>query len=219
MAQIFHRSFNTLSKVTIFGAVFLIAGAGWAWARWVRSDYVTGVRVARDQPVPFSHRHHVQGLGIDCRYCHTSVEHSSYAGIPATKICMNCHAQIWVNSPMLEPVRASFRTDKSIAWNKVHNLAEFAYFNHAIHVSKGIGCSTCHGRVDEMALTWQHATLYMEWCLDCHRRPERYVRPPGKIFDMTWEPPADQLARGRELVKLYKIDDNRRLTDCSTCHR
>jgi hypothetical protein len=219
MAQIFHRSFNTLSKVSIFGAVFLLAGAGWAWARWVRSDYVSGVRVARDQPVPFSHRHHVLGLGIDCRYCHTSAETSSYAGIPPTKTCMNCHALIWTQSPMLEPVRASFRSDKSIVWNKVHNLAGFTYFDHAIHVNKGVGCSTCHGRVDQMPLTWQHATLYMEWCLDCHRRPQRHLRPLDKIFDMTWEPPDDQLARGRELLKLYKIHENRRLTDCSTCHR
>ena len=173
MAQIFHRSFNTLSRLTIFGAVFFLAGLGWGWARFVRSEYVTGVAVFRDQPVPFSHQHHVGGLGIDCRYCHTSVEHSSFAGFPATEICMNCHSQIWVNSPMLATVRSSFRNDKSISWERVHNLAEFVYFNHSIHVAKGVGCVTCHGRLDHMPLTSQVATLHMEWCLDCHRHPQR----------------------------------------------
>jgi hypothetical protein len=216
MPQIFHRSFNTVSKVSIFGAVFILAGAGWAFARWSRSDYVTGVGVALDQPVPFSHQHHVAGLGIDCRYCHASVEESAFAGLPATRVCMNCHQQIWANSPMLEPVRDSLRTGKSITWNRVHNLAEFVYFNHGIHVKKGIGCTTCHGPIDRMPLTWQHASLHMEWCLDCHRRPERYVRPREHVFSTDWQPPADQLEKGRVLVGAYHIE---RRTDCSTCHR
>src|SRR5437879_4641671 len=139
MAQIFHRSFNTISRVSIFGGVFLLAGAGWTWAKFVRSDYVTGAGVVRNQPVPFSHQHHVGGLGIDCRYCHTTVEKSSFAGIPATKICMNCHSQIWNNAAMLEPVRSSFRTDESIRWIRVHDLPDYVYFNHSIHVAKGIG--------------------------------------------------------------------------------
>lgn len=219
MAQIFHRSFNTVARLTIFGAVFLLAGGGWVWAQFIRSDYVTGVLVYRDQPVPFSHQHHVGGLGIDCRYCHTSVEVSPYAGIPATEVCMNCHSQIWVNSPMLEPVRASYRTGKSIPWVRVHNLADFVYFNHSIHVKKGVGCVSCHGRLDQMPLTTQVATLHMEWCLDCHREPERYLRPPEQVFSMTWTPAdegKDQLTLGRELMKEHGIQ---RRTSCSVCHR
>lgn len=216
MPQIFHRSFNTVSRVTIFGAVFILAGFGWAVARVSRSDYVTGVGVAREQPVPFSHQHHVSGLGIDCRYCHTTVETSAFAGIPPTRTCMNCHSQIWAKSPMLEPVRESLRTGQPLQWQRVHNLADFAYFDHSIHLKKGMGCSTCHGPVHQMALTRQHASLYMEWCLDCHRHPERHVRPRSEIFSMDWTPPPDQLARGTELVVEYGI---RRRQDCSTCHR
>lgn len=214
--QIFHRSFNTVSKVTILGGVFILAGAGWAWARYTRSDYVTGVEEYREQPVQFSHKHHVEGLGIDCRYCHTSVEKSPFAGIPPTRTCMNCHSQIWAKSPMLEPVRESYRTNQSIPWNRVHNLAEFVYFNHSIHVKKGVGCSTCHGRVDQMNLTRQTVSLHMEWCLDCHRAPEKFVRPRDEIYNMAWTPPPDQIEQGLELMKAYHIG---RKTDCSTCHR
>ena len=216
MAQIFHRSFNVISKLTIFGFLFILVFAGWVYAQYIRSDYVTGVGNAPEQPVPFSHRHHVSGLGIDCRYCHTSVEDSSFAGVPSTRICMNCHSQIWINSPLLEPVRESYRTGKSIAWTRIHNLAGFAYFDHSIHVKKGVGCATCHGPVQEMPLTWQHASLYMEWCLECHRNPERYIRPRDKVFDMTWRPEGDQVEMGRKLVKEYKIE---RRTSCSVCHR
>src|SRR5262249_46164795 len=144
---------------------------------------------AREQPVPFSHRHHVGGIGLDCRYCHTTVEVSSFAGIPPTKTCMNCHSQIWTNSAMLEPVRESFRSGKSIEWNRVHHLAGFVYFDHSIHVKKGVGCVTCHGRVDQMPLTWQESSLQMEWCLGCHRNPERFVRPREQVFSMDWDWP------------------------------
>jgi hypothetical protein len=166
--------------------------------------------------VHFSHKHHVSDDGIDCRYCHTSVEQSSFAGIPSTKICMSCHTQIWAESPILEPVRESFRTGKSLEWTRVHNLPGFAYFDHSIHVHKGIGCSTCHGRVDQMPLMWRENTLYMEWCLECHRNPERFVRPRDQVFNMQWQPPPDQLALGEKLVQEYKIE---RLTSCSVCHR
>jgi len=166
--------------------------------------------------VPFSHKHHVGDDGIDCRYCHTSVEESSFAGIPPTKTCMNCHTQIWPDSPILEPVRESFRTGKSIQWTRVHNLPGFVYFNHSIHVHKGIGCVTCHGRVDRMPLMWRENTLYMDWCLECHRAPERFVRPREYVFSMEYQAPADQLALGQKLVKEYRIQ---KLTSCSTCHR
>ena len=216
MAQIFHRSTNTFSKVSIFGAVFIIAATLWLIYEINRSPYVTEAGVVRDQPVPFSHKHHVQGLGLDCRYCHTSVENSSFAGIPPTKTCMNCHSQIWADSPTLEPVRASFRTDKSIEWIRVNDLAEFVYFNHSIHVKKGFGCQTCHGPVDQMPLTWREKSLQMEWCLECHRQPEKFIRPRAEVFNMGWQPPDDQLTLGAHLVKEYKV---RKLTDCSACHR
>ncbi|HSB79927.1 MAG TPA: cytochrome c3 family protein [Candidatus Methylomirabilis sp.] len=219
MAQVFHRSTNTLAKVSLFGAVFFLAVAGWVVYAYVQSPYVTDVRVARVQPVPFSHKHHVADDGIDCRYCHTSVEESAFAGIPPTKTCMNCHTQLWVDSPMLEPVRESFRSGKSLEWTRVHNLPGFVYFNHSIHINKGVGCVTCHGRVDQMPLTWRENTLYMDWCLECHRAPERFVRPREQVFSMDWQPPEDQLALGRKLVKEYKIQGPEVLTSCSTCHR
>lgn len=216
MAQIFHRSTNTISRVSIFGGLALVIALTLVIAGLYRSAYVSEIGVARAQPVPFSHKHHVADDGIDCRYCHTSVETSSFAGIPSTKICMNCHTQIWPDSPALALVRESFRTGQSIQWTRVHNLPGFVYFDHSIHLHKGIGCATCHGRLDEMPLTWRVNTLYMDWCLECHRAPEQFVRPREQIFNMEYQPPADQLALGRRLVKEYDV---RPLTDCSTCHR
>lgn len=212
----FHPSTNTLSRLSIFGFLFAVAVIAWGAALINRSGYVTMAQVAREQPIQFSHRHHAGQLGIDCRYCHTSVEDSRYAGIPPTQTCMNCHSLLWKDSPFLEPVRASFRTDVSIHWNKVHVLPDFVYFDHSIHVRKGVGCVTCHGRVDRMNLTFKENSLLMEWCLDCHRHPELYVRPREHVVDMQWTPPGDQLTLGRELVETYKI---RSLTDCTTCHR
>jgi hypothetical protein len=216
MAQVFHRSTNTISRVSIFGALFALAGSLWGLAAVNRSSYVTLAGVAREQPVPFSHRHHAGELGIDCRYCHTSVETAAYANIPPTRTCMNCHVQIWADSAMLAPVRESARANTSIAWIKVHDLPDFVYFNHSIHVHKGIGCVTCHGRVDLMNLTWQTASLHMEWCLDCHRNPARFVRPREEVFNMTWEPPVDQEVLGAQLVSELEIAGR---DDCSICHR
>jgi hypothetical protein len=218
MAQIFHPSTNTVSKLTIFGAVFLIGGLLWLLAELNRSSYVTQANVVRPQPVPFSHKHHVSGLGIDCRYCHTAVEQSAFAGIPSTSTCMNCHSQIWTNSPMLEPVRESYRTGRPLRWTRVHNLAEFAYFNHSIHVNKGVGCATCHGPVDQMPLVAQEESLLMEWCLGCHRNPEQYLRPREEVFNMSWTAPANQSELGLELVRKYNVRTEQ-LTDCSICHR
>ena len=219
MAQIFHRSTNTISRVSIYGAVFIAAALcylGWAITQ---SPYFTEVNVARQQPVPFSHKHHVTDDGIDCRYCHTSVEKSSFAGIPSTHICMSCHSKLWVNSPMLEPVRLSYQTDKSLEWTRVNALPDFAYFDHSIHIQKGVGCTTCHGPVGDMPLTWRANTLYMRWCIDCHKHPERYVRRREDVFEADYKAPKDQLALGRRLVKEYNIKDARQLTDCYTCHR
>src|ERR1700729_517075 len=191
MSQIFHRSTNTLSRATIFGAVFVVAALAWMAMEIQRSPYVTYAGVRKPQPVPFSHQHHVSGLGIDCRYCHTSVETSSFAGIPPTKTCMNCHSQIWTNAQLLEPVRQSWATNKSINWTRVHDLPDFAYFSHEIHVNKGMGCATCHGRVDQMPLMYAQNTLQMEWCLNCHRNPGKNLRPTSQIYKMAWDAPAD----------------------------
>jgi hypothetical protein len=218
MAQIFHPSTNTVSKLSIFGAVFFLAALLWLFAAISRSSYVTQTEVAREQPVPFSHKHHVSGLGIDCRYCHTSVEEVAFAGIPSTKTCMTCHSQIWADSSMLEPVRESFRTDKSIEWTRVHDLPGFVYFNHSIHVKKGIGCVSCHGQVEQMPLMWKAHSLDMEWCLECHRQPERFVRPREHVFRTDWHPEGEQLALGQVLVQQYHIDKTK-LTNCSICHR
>jgi hypothetical protein len=216
MSQIFHRSANTIARVSIFGALFFIAALIGLLYQIDRSPWVTLEHVSRDQPIQFSHERHVAGNGIDCRYCHTSVEESAVAGIPPTKTCMNCHSQIFSSSPFLDPVRNSFRTDTSIRWTRVHDLPDFAYFNHSIHVNKGVGCATCHGAVDKMPLMRKEASLQMEWCLDCHRHPERYVRPREAVFDMNYAAPPDQLELGARLVADYHI---RKLTDCSTCHR
>jgi hypothetical protein len=216
MSQIFHRSTNTFSRISIFGAVFIVAGLLFLVMVVNRSSYVTDAGVARDQPVQFSHAHHAGGMGIDCRYCHTTVETDGFASVPPTRTCMNCHAQIWAQSAYLEPVRGSFRDNRPLEWIRVNDLPDFVYFNHAIHVKKGVGCATCHGRVDRMPLMSQHASLQMEWCLECHREPERFVRPREAVFQMDYEPPDDQLALGRRLVQEYGIQ---RLTSCSVCHR
>ncbi len=191
MSQIFHRSTNTLSRATIFGAVFVVAALGWMAMEIQRSPYITYAGVRKPQPVPFSHQHHVTGLGIDCRYCHTSVETSSFAGIPPTKTCMNCHSQIWTNAQLLEPVRASYKSGESLQWTRVNQLPDFVYFNHSIHINKGVGCNTCHGPVDQMPLMYQQESLQMEWCLSCHRAPQNNLRPRDRGLQHAL-PAADQ---------------------------
>jgi hypothetical protein len=215
VAQIFHPSTNTLSRASLFGAVFIAAGLAWAAAQINRSPYLTQADVARAQPVPFSHKHHVGGVGIDCRFCHTTVEETAFAGLPSTKVCMGCHSQLWADSPTLAPLHESFRTDRSIEWTRVHDVPDFVYFDHSIHVKRGVGCASCHGRVDQMPLMWRTATLQMEWCLDCHRHPERHLRPREEVFNMDWRAD-DQEAFGRELAARYGV---RPLTHCSICHR
>ncbi len=219
MAQIFHRSTNTLSRVSVFGAVFFIAFLLWLFDAVNRSPYITQQGIARVQPVQFSHQHHVGAIGIDCRYCHTSVEKAAFANIPPTKTCMNCHAQIWNQSPELEPVRESWRTGRSIEWVKVYDLPDYVYFNHSIHVAKGVGCETCHGRIDRMPLVSQHPSLEMSWCLDCHRAPEKYIRPREDVFTMGYVPAGRQEEIGEKLKAEYHIRPTRELTDCWTCHR
>jgi len=216
MAQIFHRSSNTLARVTLIGGALAVAGGFWFVSMAIRSTYVTRRDEVISQPVPFSHDHHVGQIGIDCRYCHTSVEKAGFAGIPPTATCMNCHSQIWSDSPMLAPVRASFKDNQPLRWNRVHDLADFVYFDHSVHVNRGVGCVECHGRVDKMPLMRRVNTLQMEWCLACHRHPEKAVRPLAEVFNMNWVAPADGGALGRQLVAERKIQS---LTNCSTCHR
>ena len=217
--QIFHRSTNTISRATIYGAAFLAAALLWGVLELQRSPYITYAQVARPQPVPFSHQHHVAGLGIDCRYCHTSVESSAYAGIPPTRTCMNCHSVLFNNVGYLEPIRESYRTDESIHWTKVHRLADYVYFNHSIHINKGVGCSTCHGAINQMPLVYQASPLTMQWCLDCHRNPQPNLRPKDQIFNMDWKVPENQAEAGRQLAAEYKLRTTVELTSCSTCHR
>lgn len=216
MGQLFRPGANTIAKAGILVFLAAITGLGWALTELNRSPFFTKVGVPQDQPVPFSHKHHVADIGIDCRYCHTSVEESNTAGLPPTQTCMNCHSQIWTEAPMLEPVRESFKSGKSLEWIRVHNVPDFVYFNHSIHIQKGIGCTTCHGQVDEMPLIRKGSTLFMEWCLSCHREPEKFIRPKDQVFNVHWKTPADQLEQGRKLVDEYNI---KRKTDCSVCHR
>jgi hypothetical protein len=219
MSQVFPKSANPWSKASLIALLVALLGLGWTILAVQRSDYVTGAHSFVEQPVQFSHQHHVGGIGIDCRYCHSSVEFGPAAGIPPTKTCINCHSQIWSTSPYLEPVRASFREGRPLRWVRVHDLPDFVYFNHSIHVKKGIGCETCHGRVDRMPLVVQVASLQMEWCIDCHRDPSRYVRPTSEITTMGYRPAVDQAVLGPELVRRYRIAGPEHLTSCSVCHR
>jgi len=216
MPQIFRRSANTLSKVSIFGLLSLVGGLIVLAIVLARSSYVTRQEIFVEQPLQFSHMHHVTDDGIDCRYCHTSVETSSFAGIPPTKTCMNCHAVLFANASFLEPVRASFRDNKPLHWTRVHDLPDFVYFNHSIHIKKGVGCETCHGRVDQMPLIYQQHSLLMEWCIDCHKNPAPNLRPRSEITMMGYRPAVDQSILGPQLMTEYNVNPP---ISCSTCHR
>jgi hypothetical protein len=217
MAQIFHPSTNTLSRLSIVGFVLAVPLLSTAFYG-MNLTYGINLNVPIDQPVPFSHKHHVQDDGIDCRYCHSSVDKSASAGMPSTEVCMTCHSQIWTDSPNLTPVRESFRSGQPIEWARVHDLPDFAYFNHSIRVKKGVSCVSCHGRVDEMPITWKEKSLSMSWCLDCHRNPEKFIRPREHVYDLTWKPKGDQIAQGKELLTEYHVLNKFQLTNCSTCH-
>jgi hypothetical protein len=218
MPQVFTRRTNSFAKASILIVLLLLVlTCASVWAVWW-SPYMTRKHLALDQPAPFSHQHHYAGLGIDCRYCHTTVETSSFAGMPSTETCMTCHSQVWTQAPVLEPVRESRRTGQPLRWTRVHDNPDFVFFNHSIHVRKGVGCSTCHGRVDQMPLVSKEHSLWMRWCIDCHENPAKFVRPKEQVFNMAYEPPRNQLQLGRELVKSYNINAGQ-LTDCSRCHR
>jgi hypothetical protein len=216
MGQIFSPRANTILIIVIVtsvlgGLLFIFS------APLIQSNqYLTQVKIVRKQPVPFSHEHHAGDLGVDCRYCHQSVELSSFAGMPAASVCMHCHSQMWTVAPMLEPVRQAYTTGAPLTWSKVHKLPDYVFFNHGIHVSKGIGCASCHGNVTKMPLMYKEATLQMSWCLNCHRNPERFVRPKSEVFNMNWVAPNDEGRLGNRLVHEYHIEKR---TDCYTCHR
>jgi hypothetical protein len=231
--QIFPRSSNAIARASLVLVVLAVGGLFSVLWELERTPYVTNAGIRKDQPVPFSHQHHVTGLGI---YCHTSVETSSFAGIPPTKTCMNCHSQIWTNAAYLEPVRESYRSGKSLEWTRVNQLPDFVYFSHSIHINKGVGCNTCHGPIDQMPLTYQFASLQMEFCLDCHRNTEKYLRPREQVFNMRYEQPVndplgknavvfagttynDQTALGNALKDAYKVRSVKDITSCNTCHR
>jgi len=232
MSQLFPRRANALARSSLAAGLFLVLFLGWVVFTLMRSSWATGREEFVEQPIQFSHAHHVGGVGIDCRYCHTSVEKSSFAGIPPTKTCMNCHSQLWTNAPILEPVRASYRDNVNLTWIRVNDLPDFVYFNHQIHVKQGVGCATCHGPIDKMPLTYQAKSLLMEWCLECHRAPEKFLRPRAEVFNMAYEVPredrpvhvgdqefTDQPELGAFLKREYNVADARHLTSCSVCHR
>ena len=220
MAQVFSRSANNIAKISLVVAAILAGTAFYVYTQVSRSSYITGRYLEKQQPVQFSHKHHVGDDGIDCRYCHSTVETSASASLPPTQTCMNCHNQIWSDSPYLEPVRASFRENTPIQWERVHDLPEFAYFNHSIHVAKGVGCASCHGDIANMPAVYQENTLQMEWCLSCHRNPAPNIRPKSEIYNTSWNPsnitPEQQLEVDEKIKNLRSKEI---LTSCSTCHR
>jgi hypothetical protein len=218
MPQIFRPYADTLMRVALLSIVILpIAFVAGAYAvMW--SPYITGENITLEQPVPFSHQHHVGMLGLDCRYCHTAVEQSPVASLPPTHTCMTCHSQLYTNTPMLSKVVESYTNKTPIHWKRVNRLPAYVYFDHSVHIHNGVGCTECHGQIDQMPLTRQAAPLVMAWCLDCHRNPAPHLRPNAEVFNMDWKPTTDRLALGRHLLEVYKIKPAR-LSECSVCHR
>lgn len=219
MAQLFSPGASLVARLflvgspvlTLLGGVLLTYGASW-------SDWATSRGMPVEQSVPFSHKHHVGGLGIDCRYCHASVEDGPFAGMPSTQTCVTCHSQMWVHAPMLAPVRESWNQRAPLQWNRIYDLPDYVYFDHSIHVAKGVGCSTCHGDVAEMPLMQRVVNLQMRWCIDCHRDPAKHLRPTSEIYTPSWKEPPDQVTRGQQLLAAYHVQTSQ-LTNCSVCHR
>ncbi|NOZ71388.1 MAG: cytochrome c3 family protein [Chloroflexi bacterium] len=219
-SQPFHPITNVIAKLSI---AIIILGLGlvslMAWV-FFQSPFMRGITMSTEQPVPYSHKVHVGQLGLDCRYCHTDVENSAFANVPSSDICMGCHSQVWAGNAVFEPVRASYEEDKPLAWNRVYDLPDYVYFNHSIHLNKGVGCETCHGRLDQMPLTRKESTLTMRWCLECHRNRAKYIRPRDQVFTIGWQAP-DNIAEIQQLlVEEYHVDvEQFNITDCSICHR
>ena len=243
MAQVFSPVHNTLARLSLLAALALPAVLIVGISAITRSPYGSNAKVVLDQPVPFSHEHHATELGIDCRYCHTSLETSETAGVPPTHTCMSCHSQIWTNSPLLEPVRQSYYTGVPLHWNKLNSVPDFVYFNHSIHIARGINCNFCHGPVQQMMITYRGRYFYMAWCLKCHREPERNIQPGGAkaVFQLyqdyqrgdlkdareraladgdEYDPTPAEVEQGKKTLAEYRMTATKKqLTDCWTCHR
>ena len=218
MEPLFPPWANSATWLALGAGVAAVVGLPLALWVWVRTPYVTGQARPPDQPVEFDHRHHVRDDGIGCLYCHFEAERGPYAGVPPTELCLGCHGEIWNESPLLAPVRRSHDTGLPIPWRRVHVLADFVFFDHHVHVKRGVGCVSCHGAVDRMPRVYQVAPLTMAWCLECHREPERFLQPPETVADPTWTPPAGgaRLALGRELRRRLGVNPP---TNCTACHR
>ena len=216
MAQIFAPWWNKLPIVAalVAGLAPVVATAG-VW--YYFSPWYTDVGYRPVQPVPYSHKLHVGELGLDCRYCHTTVETSAHAGLPSTGVCLGCHSQLFRDQPLLAPLHESAASDVPIPWRRVYELPDFVFFEHSVHVAKGVACVECHGRVDQMPLTWRAQRLEMQWCLDCHRDPAPHLRPRDEVFRM--DTPEPSPAQAGALARAAHLESTRRLTDCSTCHR
>lgn len=219
MPPIFPPRSNTVARASLLGIPVLLAVITGALVWWLHSSTFNKVGVAVPQPVPFPHSFHMAVVGLDCRYCHNSVDKSAFADLPPTQTCMSCHSQVALNNPKIQPVRDSWASGKPIQWNRVNSLPDFVYFDHHIHVNKGIGCESCHGRVDQKTTDVKAKTFYMTFCLDCHRNPEKYIRPKANVYDMGYKPAENQLVLGAKLVKEYDIMPASQLTNCSICHR
>jgi len=243
MAQIFHSSANIAVRVGIIGAGMFTVGLIAAGVGISRSPWNTKVSVPKDQPVPFSHEHHATELGIDCRYCHTNVEKAAWVQLPPTQTCYTCHSQVWTNSPLLEPVRTSYNDKLPIegGWNQLNSVPDFVYFNHSIHINRGINCNTCHGPIQKEMLAYKGKAFFMAWCLNCHRSPENFVNAGGAkhVFSLyekyqtdapltpeertiadgeDYQRNAEERAEGEKRLQEYKVQ-TKQLTDCSVCHR
>jgi hypothetical protein len=216
--QVFARAADTYLRLAFLLFVLLVVGGLLVAGGVVRSEWMTGANFVVTQPIPFSHEHHAGTLGIDCRYCHDTVETSATAGYPPTYTCMSCHSQIWTGAAMLAPVRQSLVEDRPLAWKRVYKLPDYVYFDHSAHVVAGVGCSSCHGRVDQMPLIRLAQPLQMQWCLGCHRDPAPSLRAPEEVFDMAWQAPPNQVELGRDRMLKHHVEP-RRLTDCYVCHR
>lgn len=218
MAQVFKPSADVWLRAILVTAALTVVSivvGGWVY---LHSDWLTDVGEPPWQPVPFSHRHHAGELEIDCRYCHYTVEQSAQATLPTAETCMTCHSKVWTEADMLRPVREAYAEGRPLVWNRVVDVPDFVYFNHAIHVDKGVGCTTCHGPIQEMALTYESHSYSMAWCLDCHRDPAPYVRPRDALTDLRWKPTEDQIAVNRRRLHAEGVTPET-MTDCYTCHR
>jgi hypothetical protein len=219
MPALFTRRANRIARRSVAAALFVIVAVPLALMVYVRSSFATGEHRDIAQPVAFDHRIHAKDLRIDCRFCHSGADRGAVAGLPPTVACMGCHSKVWRESEQFAPVRASLATHRPIQWRRVNALPDFVFFDHSIHLAKGVGCATCHGHVAEMARVSQATPLSMRWCVECHRDPGPNLRPREMVASTSWTPPTGKVAAdslSADLTLRYHV---RQLTSCSTCHR